>query len=66
MEVHNFYNSKTVDTRVVYSERHLTNKTNVFLVEVISNPSNYLTQTMLSQQGLGAFLLRAIVRQSYD
>jgi hypothetical protein len=66
MEVHNFYNSKTVDATVVYSERHLTNKTNIFLVDVISSPSNYSTQTMLSQQGLGAFLLRAIVRRSYD
>jgi len=66
MEVHNFYNSKNVDATVVYSERHLTKKTNIFLVDVISSPSNYSSQTMLLEQGLGAFLLMTIVRRSYD
>jgi len=66
MGIHNFDKSKTVDTTVVYSERYLTNKTNIFLVEVISSPSNYSSQTMLLEQGLGAFLLMTIVRRSYD
>jgi hypothetical protein len=38
----------------------------IFLVEVISSPSNYSSQTMLLQQGLGAFLLMTIVRRAYD